>query len=49
MITVHPQALETAKQWLKHFGYVLHGFGKQSKVDISLNHDVLMASFPLHK
>ena len=45
---MHPYALETAYQWLKHFKYVYYGCMKQSEVDISLNHDV-MASFALHK
>ena len=47
-IRVHPYALETAYQWLKHFGYVSYGFIKWCEVDISLKHDV-MASFSLHK
>ncbi len=38
---VHPYALETAKQYLKHISYVLYGCGKQSEVDISFNHDVM--------
>ncbi len=45
---VHPYALETAYQWLKHFVYVYYGCWKQSEVDISLKHDV-MTSFPLLK
>ena len=47
-IRVHPHALETAYQWLKHFVYVYHGCMKWSVVSISLKHDVV-ASFPLHK
>jgi hypothetical protein len=47
-IRLHPYALETAHQWLKHIVYVYYGCMKQSDVDISLNHDV-MASFPLLK
>jgi hypothetical protein len=47
-IRVHPYALETAYQWLKHFVYVYYGCMKQSEVDISLKHDT-MASFPLLK
>jgi hypothetical protein len=47
-IRVHPVALETACQYLKHFLYVYYGFGKQSEVDGSLNYDE-MASFLLHK
>jgi hypothetical protein len=45
---VHPYVLEIAQQYLNHIVYVIYGCGKQSEVDISLNHDV-MASFPLHK
>ncbi len=45
-IRVHPYALGTAYQWLKHFAYVYYGCMKQSEVDISLKHDVV-ASFPL--
>ncbi len=43
-IRVHPYALETAHQRLKHVAYVCYGCLKQSEVDLSLNHDV-MASF----
>ena len=43
---VHPNALETAQQWLKHFVYFYYGCRKQSEVDDSLKHDVLV-SFPL--
>jgi hypothetical protein len=47
-IKVHPYALETAYQYLKHFVYVYYGCGKQSEVDVSLNYHA-MASFQLHK
>ncbi len=43
-IRVHPYALETTYQWLKHFAYVYYECLKQTEVDISLNNDV-MASF----
>ncbi len=39
-IRVHPYALETAYQWLKHFVYSLYGCMKRFKVGISLKHDV---------
>jgi hypothetical protein len=44
---VHPHALETAYQYLKH-NFILYWCKKQSEVDVSLNHDVI-ESFPLHK
>ena len=47
-IRVHPNAIETAYQWLKHVVYVACGCGKWYEVDLSLNHDV-MTSFLLHK
>jgi hypothetical protein len=47
-IREQPYALEIAYQWLKHSSYAYHGCMKRSKVDISLNHDV-MASFLLHE
>ncbi len=45
-IRVHPYALETAYQLLKHFLYVYYGCMKQSEVNISLKHDIT-ASFLL--
>ncbi len=47
-IRVQPYAHETAYQWLKHSSYASHGCMKQSEVDISLNHDV-MVLFLLHE
>ncbi len=44
-IRVHPYALEIAYQWLKHILYVQYVCGKQSEVDISLNHDVIVHHF----
>jgi hypothetical protein len=41
-IRVHPYALETAHQRIKHFAYVCYGCLKQSEVDISLNHEVMV-------
>jgi hypothetical protein len=47
-VWVHPNAIETAYQWLKHVIYVACGCGKWYEVDLSLNHDV-MTSFTIHK
>jgi hypothetical protein len=47
-IKVHPHACETAYQYLKHALHVQYGSGKQSEVDVSLNHHA-MASSLLHK
>ncbi len=47
-LRVHPYAWETSYQYLKDSLYVYYGYGKQSEVDVSLNHDEI-ASFQLHK
>jgi hypothetical protein len=46
-IETHSYAYIPHKKVEKHFIYVHYGCGKQSKVDYSLNHDI-MASFPPH-
>jgi hypothetical protein len=48
MVKVLPYACEQAYQYLEHFVRVQYGCGKQSEVDVSLNHHAI-ASFPLHK
>ncbi len=45
-VRVHSYSYVPHKKVEKHFIYVHYGCEKQSKVDYSLNHDI-MASFPL--
>jgi hypothetical protein len=48
MIKVIPYTCEQAYQYLKYAVHIQYGCGKQSEVDVRLNHHA-MASFSLHK